>query len=115
MKEMRPSLQDLECLSALLELRSAKRTADQLGMSQPAVSHALRRLREFFSDSLFVREGSGLRPTRSRAHLTSTAAGSATAFRPVAECFRALGLNCGRSSRHRSTRSEKVGSGKLRC
>ena len=64
MKEMRPSLQDLECLSALLELRSAKRTADQLGMSQPAVSHALRRLREFFSDSLFVREGSGLRPTQ---------------------------------------------------
>jgi DNA-binding transcriptional LysR family regulator len=33
-------------------------------MSQPAVSHALRRLRDFFSDSLFVREGSGLRPTQ---------------------------------------------------
>jgi len=64
MKDVRPSLQDLECLSALLELRSAKRVADQLGISQPAVSHALRRLRAFFSDSLFVREGTGLRPTQ---------------------------------------------------
>ena len=63
-KEVTPSLHDLECLSALLELGSSKRAADKLGVSQPAISHALRRLRAAFSDNLFVREGTGLRPTQ---------------------------------------------------
>src|SRR5204863_7340714 len=64
MKDGVPSLRDLKCLSALLELRSSKRTADKLGLSQPAISHALRRLRAAFSDDLFVREAGGLRPTQ---------------------------------------------------
>ena len=33
-------------------------------MSQPAMSHALRRLREMFDDELFVRTSSGMVPTR---------------------------------------------------
>ena len=43
------------------------RAARQLGMSQPAVSKALRRLRETFDDPLFVRGPSGIVPTP-RAH-----------------------------------------------
>jgi DNA-binding transcriptional LysR family regulator len=64
LKEARPSLRDLDCLAALLDLRSSRRVAEKLGMSQPAVSHALRRLRATFSDPLFVRDGAGLRPTQ---------------------------------------------------
>jgi DNA-binding transcriptional LysR family regulator len=43
------------------------RAARELGMSQPAVSKALRRLRETFDDPLFVRGPSGIVPTP-RAH-----------------------------------------------
>jgi DNA-binding transcriptional LysR family regulator len=38
--------------------------AGELGLSQPAVSHALRRLRSVFEDPLFVRKPHGLTPTR---------------------------------------------------
>lgn len=52
---------------ALYEELSVSRAARQLGMSQPAVSKALRRLRETFDDPLFVRGPSGIVPTP-RAH-----------------------------------------------
>lgn len=38
--------------------------AETLRVSQPGVSHALRRLRTHFDDPLFVRTGTGVRPTR---------------------------------------------------
>ena len=38
--------------------------ADQLGLSQSAISHALTRLRAVFGDPLFVRRPHGLEPTR---------------------------------------------------
>jgi DNA-binding transcriptional LysR family regulator len=37
--------------------------AERLGLSQPAISHALGRLRRILGDRLFVRQPSGLRPT----------------------------------------------------
>ena len=46
---------------------SVSRAARQLGVSQPAVSKALRRLRETFEDPLFVRSTTGIVPTP-RAH-----------------------------------------------
>jgi DNA-binding transcriptional LysR family regulator len=46
---------------------NVSRAAQQLGMSQPAVSKALRRLRETFDDPLFVRGPNGIVPTP-RAH-----------------------------------------------
>ena len=52
---------------ALYDELSVSRAARQLGMSQPAVSKALRRLRETFDDPLFVRSPSGIMPTP-RAH-----------------------------------------------
>lgn len=38
--------------------------AGRLGLTQPAVSHALRRLRDEFGDPLFVRSGNGMEPTQ---------------------------------------------------
>jgi DNA-binding transcriptional LysR family regulator len=48
----------------LLRTRRASQAADRLGLSQPAVSHALNRLRALFDDPLFVRRPHGLEPTR---------------------------------------------------
>lgn len=39
------------------------RAAEHLALSQPAVSHALNRLRETFADPLFERSGKGVAPT----------------------------------------------------
>ena len=52
---------------ALYDELNVSRAARQLGMSQPAVSKALRRLRETFDDPLFVRGPKGIVPTP-RAH-----------------------------------------------
>lgn len=48
---------------ALYEERGVSRTATRLGMSQPAVSAALARLRKAFDDPLFVRTARGMEPT----------------------------------------------------
>ncbi|QPM90930.1 LysR family transcriptional regulator [Pseudooceanicola algae] len=45
--------------------------AGRLGLTQPAVSHALRRLRDEFGDPLFVRSGNGMAPTQMAASLRS--------------------------------------------
>lgn len=47
----------------LLEERSTTKAAAKLGMGQPAVSAALARLREVFTDPLFVRIPRGMEPT----------------------------------------------------
>ncbi|MCD8349331.1 MAG: LysR family transcriptional regulator [Planctomycetaceae bacterium] len=47
----------------IMSERSATRAGVRLGMTQPAVSHALRRLRLLFDDPLFVRTPRGLDPT----------------------------------------------------
>ncbi len=47
----------------LMAERSATRAGARLGMTQPAISHALRRLRLLFDDPLFVRTPRGLDPT----------------------------------------------------
>ena len=52
---------------ALYDELSVSRAARVLGMSQPAVSMALRRMREAFDDPLFIRVPSGVTPTP-RAH-----------------------------------------------
>lgn len=58
----------LRVLDALLREGSTVRAADRLGLSQPAVSAALGRLRHALDDPLFVRRGQGLIPTdRARA------------------------------------------------
>lgn len=53
----------LTALEALLKERSVTRAADSVGLSQPAMSRALARLRSLFDDRLFVRSPAGLVPT----------------------------------------------------
>lgn len=48
----------------LLRTGRASTTAQRLGLSQPAISHALNRLRDLFDDPLFVRRPHGFEPTR---------------------------------------------------
>jgi DNA-binding transcriptional LysR family regulator len=50
-------------LRALLAERSVTRAAKVVGLSQPATSHALSRLRAVLGDPLFVRAGKALVPT----------------------------------------------------
>ena len=53
----------LKVLNALLETCSVSLAASQLNLTQPAVSHALRRLRDLFDDPILVRHGSAMEPT----------------------------------------------------
>lgn len=53
----------LVMLRALLETQSVSRAALQLGLSQPAMSHALNRLRNTFEDQILVRAGRRMVPT----------------------------------------------------
>jgi DNA-binding transcriptional LysR family regulator len=49
--------------TAIYELRSVTSAAQALGLTQPAVSHALGRLREALGDELFIRAGNAVVPT----------------------------------------------------
>src|ERR1700704_2154652 len=53
----------LVVFDAVMQERSATRAAEKLNMSQPAVSHALGRLRAALRDELFVRTPDGMAPT----------------------------------------------------
>ncbi len=53
----------LRVLDAVMAEGSLTRAAATLAMTQPAVSHALRRLRESLGQELFVRTAHGMRPT----------------------------------------------------
>jgi len=59
----RTDLNFLFMLEALLEEGGVSAAADRLGLSQPAMSHALARLRKRFGDPLFVKTRAGMRPT----------------------------------------------------
>jgi DNA-binding transcriptional LysR family regulator len=50
-------------LEAIMLERSVTRAAASLGMSQPAVSNALRRARRLANDELFIKVPGGVRPT----------------------------------------------------
>jgi DNA-binding transcriptional LysR family regulator len=56
-------LQLIRTLHTLLIERSVSKTAMRLGQQQPAVSLALKRLRELTGDPILVRSGSGMVPT----------------------------------------------------
>ena len=60
---MKYDLNLLPVFIALMEERSVTRAAERLGMTQPALSNALGRLRTTMQDQLFVRERYGVQPT----------------------------------------------------
>jgi DNA-binding transcriptional LysR family regulator len=53
----------LVVFDALMRDRSVTRAGQRLGLSQPAMSHALTRLRHMLKDELFVRSPNGMMPT----------------------------------------------------
>ena len=53
----------LRLFEAIWRVRSVSRAADELGLSQPAASQGLARLRRHLDDALFVRSGTGVAPT----------------------------------------------------
>jgi DNA-binding transcriptional LysR family regulator len=53
----------LVVFEALLEEKNVSRAAVRIGLSQPAVSNALARLRDLFGDPLFHRTSRGMSPT----------------------------------------------------
>ena len=66
MREMNIGAIDLNllvALQALLAERHVTRAAARLGVTQPAMSHSLSRLREALGDPLLVRAKNGLQPT----------------------------------------------------
>lgn len=63
----------LRTVVALYDAGSVGRAAQALGMSQPAVSAALARLRKAFGEPLFVRTARGMSPT-ARAHALAASA-----------------------------------------
>jgi DNA-binding transcriptional LysR family regulator len=53
----------LKAFDALMSERAVTRAAGRIGLSQPAMSHALSRLRGLFADDLFVRTPNRMEPT----------------------------------------------------
>ena len=53
----------LKVFTVLLDVRNTRKAAEKLFLSQPGVSRALSRLRDFFEDELFIRSHYGLTPT----------------------------------------------------
>jgi DNA-binding transcriptional LysR family regulator len=66
----------LHVFQAVHDAGSVSRAAERLAMSQPAVSHALARLRRALGDPLFVRSAGGVAPTP-RAHRFAVQAAAA--------------------------------------
>ena len=64
MNTSRLNLNLLRVFAAIYRNGTLTRAAAQLGLSQPAVSHGLKQLRDTFEDELFVRSVDGYRPTR---------------------------------------------------
>lgn len=60
---MRYDLNLLPVFVTLMEERNVTRAAERLGITQPALSNALSRLRVTMKDQLFVRERYGVQPT----------------------------------------------------
>ena len=61
---MRYDLNLMPVFLALMEERNVTRAAERLGITQPALSNALNRLRDTLRDPLFIRERYGMRPTQ---------------------------------------------------
>jgi len=53
----------LEVFSAIMRERSVTHAAESLGLTQPAISQGLRKLRRCLDDPLFVRKLQGVEPT----------------------------------------------------
>jgi DNA-binding transcriptional LysR family regulator len=78
----------LVIFEAIYATSNISRAADRLGMSQPAVSNALARLRDLIGDPLFVRAASGVEPTIKAREM----------IRPVRDALGVIGEQFGRGT-----------------
>jgi DNA-binding transcriptional LysR family regulator len=79
---------DLNLYPVFLEImrhRSVSRAAEALGLTQPAASNALTRLRQQLGDPLFVRSGNGMLPTRHARDIAPAIGRAVDALRETAE------------------------------
>lgn len=94
----------LKVFIALYEEGSASKASVRLGVTQSAVSAALKRLRILYDDQLFVRTGNGFKPTsRSQVikpmideafgHVANTFLSNSTSFDPFANQSLIIGLS----------------------
>jgi len=70
--QLRPNrvgLQLIELFNSIYNTRNLTITASRLGLSQPAVSRGLARLRDAYGDPLFIRQQRGVQPTPFADHL----------------------------------------------
>ena len=65
----------------LIRHRKAAAVADELGLTQSAISQALKRLRDIFGDPLFLRRPHGLDPTATALALEEPVARAVDALR----------------------------------
>ena len=68
----RLDITQLIVFSGLLRHRKMTTVAEEMGLTQSAISHALGRLRETFGDDLFLRTQSGVEPTARALELESS-------------------------------------------
>jgi DNA-binding transcriptional LysR family regulator len=73
----------LPALDALLRRRHVTRAAEEVGLSQPAMSHMLGRLRDVLGDDLLVRGSSGLALTPRAEELMPRVAAALSAVRAI--------------------------------
>jgi DNA-binding transcriptional LysR family regulator len=78
----------LVIFEAIYATSNISRAAERLGMSQPAVSNALARLRDLIADPLFVRAAQGVEPTIKAREM----------IRPVREALGVIGKQLGSGS-----------------
>ena len=62
-KISRLDIKQLRIFQALLREQNVSRVADQVGLTQQAISDQLKKMREIFDDRLFLRKSNGLIPT----------------------------------------------------
>ncbi|WP_088279011.1 LysR family transcriptional regulator [Ideonella sp. A 288] len=86
----------LKVFDAVMVERNVTRAADHLAMTQPAVSNALRRLREATHEDLFVPTSTGVVPTAHAQALWPTVRG---ALQQLQEAFAPQGFDAGHDER----------------
>lgn len=75
----------LELFDCVYRLRNLTRAGSQLGLTQPAVSRGLARLRNAYGDALFVRQQRGVLPTPFADHLARPLADALAIVRGTVE------------------------------
>src|ERR1051325_11007957 len=84
-------------LDAIYTEGGVTRASEKLHLTQPAISHALARLRELFADPLFVRQGHAMIPTPLARNV----------IEPVRRSLRLLGATLDETGRFPPARTQK--------